>query len=102
MYRNLTPGTYSVSASRITDPSSRMDYVPNPASASPSIQAGRVTDLVVDYTAQPPPGSGVLELEVSCSGSGCSNFSPLVCVFRGTVSEVPNGYLTGCPTRVAP
>jgi len=106
VYRNLTPGTYSVSASRITDPSSRMDYVPNPASASPSIQAGRVTDLVVSYTAQPPPGSGVLDLNVSCSGSGCSYFNPLVCVFLGDYRNIPdlngNAPLVACPSSIAP
>ncbi len=100
VYRNLTPGTYSVSLSRITDPSSRLQYVPNPASATPSIQAGRVTDLVVSYTMQTPPDSGALELDVTCSGSGCSYFAPLVCVFRGTVSEVPDSYLLRCPDRV--
>ena len=100
VYRNLTPGTYSVSVSRITDPSSRMDYVPNPTSASPPIQAGRVTDLVVNYTVQLPPDSAGLELNVTCSGSGCSYFTPLVCVFRGTVSEIPDSYLLRCPDRV--
>jgi hypothetical protein len=100
VYRNLTPGTYSVSLSPITNPSSRMDYVPNPTSASPSIQAGQVTDLAVNYTAQPPPGSGVLDLNVSCTGSGCSYFTPLVCVFRGTVSKIPDSYLLRCPDRV--
>jgi hypothetical protein len=102
VYRNLTPGTYSVSLSRITDPSSGFQYVPNPASASPSVQAGRVTDLTVSYSIQTPPGAGGLELEVNCSGSGCSYFAPLVCVFRGTVSQVPDSYLLACPTRVAP
>jgi hypothetical protein len=97
VYRNLTPGTYSVSVSRITDPSSRFQYVPNPASASPSIQAGRVTDLTVNYSIQTPPGAGGLELEVTCSGSGCSFFAPLVCVFRGTVSQIPDSYLLRCP-----
>jgi hypothetical protein len=101
VYRNLTPGTYSVSLSRITDPSSGFQYVPNPASATPSVQAGQVTDLVVNYTMQTPPGSGGLEIDVSCTGSGCSHFAPLVCVFRGTFSEVPNSYLLACPTRVA-
>jgi hypothetical protein len=100
VYRNLTPGTYSVSLSRITDPSSGFQYVPNPASATPSIQAGRVTDLVVNYTMQTPPDSGGIELDVTCSGSGCSFFAPLVCVFRGTVSQNPDSYLLGCPTRV--
>jgi hypothetical protein len=100
VYRNLTPGTYSVSLSRITDPSSGFQYVPNPASASPSIQAGRVTDLTVNYSIQTPPGAGGLELEVSCTGSGCSFFAPLVCVFRGTVSQVPDSYLLRCPRRV--
>ncbi len=100
VYRNLTPGTYSVSLSRITDPSSRLEYVPNPASASPSVQAGRVTDLTVSYSIQTPPGAGRLELEVSCTGSGCSHFAPLVCVFRGTVSQVPDSYLLRCPDRV--
>jgi len=100
VYRNLTPGTYSVSLSRITDPSSGFQYVPNPASASPSVQAGRVTDLTVNYSIQTPPGAGGLELEVSCDGSGCSYFSPLVCVFRGTVSQVADSYLLRCPDRV--
>jgi hypothetical protein len=106
VYRNLTPGTYSVSLSRITDSSSGMAYVPNPANASPSVQAGQVTDLVVNYTTQPPPGSGVLNLNVSCSGSGCSYFNPLVCVFLGDYRNIPdlngNAPLVACPTRVAP
>jgi hypothetical protein len=100
VYRNLTPGTYSVSLIPITDPSSGFQYVPNPANASPSIQAGRVTDLTVNYSIQTPPGAGGLEIDVLCSGSGCSHFSPLVCVFRGTVSQVPDSYLLACPTRV--
>jgi hypothetical protein len=100
VYRNLTPGTYSVSLSRITDPSSGFQYVPNPASASPSVQAGRVTDLVVNYTIQTWPDSGGIELDITCNGSGCSYFTPLVCVFRGTVSEAPDSYLLACPTRV--
>ncbi len=100
VYRNLAPGTYSVSLSRITDPSSGFQYVPNPASASPSVQAGQVTDLTVSYSIQTPPGAGGLELDVTCSGSGCSYFAPLVCVFRGTVSEVPDSYLLRCPDRV--
>jgi hypothetical protein len=100
VYRNLTPGTYSVSLSPITDPSSGFQYVPNPASASPSIRAGQVTDLTVSYSIQTPPGAGGLELDVSCSGGlGCSYFSPIVCVFRGTVSAIPDSYLVACPTR---
>jgi hypothetical protein len=106
VYRNLTPGTYSVSLSPITDSSSGFQYVPNPASASPSIQAGQVTDLVVNYTAQPPPGSGVLDLNVSCTGSGCSYFRPLVCVFLGDYRNIQNlngnAPLLNCKTVVAP
>jgi hypothetical protein len=101
VYRNLAPGTYSVSLSTITDSSSRMNYVPNPASASPSIQAGQVTDLVVNYTIQPPPGSGAIDLNVSCTGSGCSYLRPLVCVYLGTSpqSTTTNSYLAACPSH---
>jgi hypothetical protein len=109
VYRNLVPGTYSVSLSSFTDPSSGFQYVPSPASASPSIQAGQVTDLTVSYSIQTPPGAGGLELNVSCSsGLGCSSnysspyFSPIVCVFRGTVSQSMNSYLVACPTRATP
>jgi hypothetical protein len=99
VYRNLTPGTYSVSLTPITDPSSRFQYVPNPASASPSIQAGQVTDLTVNYSIQLPPRGAGLELDISCSGSGCSYFTPIVCVFRGTVSQSVDSYLVACPPR---
>jgi len=106
VYGNITPGTYSVSLSPISVPSSGMNYVPNLTSASPSVQAGQVTDLAVSYTAQPPPGSGILDLNVSCSGSGCSYFNPLVCVFRGDYRNIPdlngNAPLLACPTRAAP
>jgi hypothetical protein len=44
----------------------------------------------VPYTTQPPPGSGVLDLNISCIGSGCSYFNPLVCVFLGDYGDIPN------------
>ncbi len=106
VYRNLTPGTYSVTVSPTSDLSSDMDYLPNPTSANPSIRAGEVTDLVVNYTPQLPAGSGVLDLNVSCSGSGCSNVNPLVCVFLGDYSNIPgingNTPLVTCPDRRGP
>ncbi len=103
VYRNLTPGYYAVSLDPITDPSSGMDHVPNTRSTNPSVQAGRVTDLMVNYTVQPPPGSGVLDIDVSCSGSGCQHFNPLVCVFLGDYTGIPNlngnAPLLRCPDR---
>lgn len=105
-YPRLTPGTYTITASSFTNPSSGFEYVPSPSATSAYVQAGQVAQVTISYAVRVPPTAAGMRLTVdcpTCDSSQKSNIRPQVCVYigYGLPASIPSMHLADCPQAVS-
>lgn len=105
-YPRLAPGTYTITASSFTNPSSGFEYVPSPSATSAYVQAGQVAQVTISYTVRVPPTAAGMRLTVDCPTCNSyqkSNIRPQVCVYigYGLPASIPSTHLADCPQAVS-
>lgn len=105
-YPRLAPGTYTITASSFTNPSSGFEYVPSPSATSAYVQAGQVAQVTISYTVRVPPTAAGMRLTVDCPTCDSyqkSNIRPQVCVYigHGLPESIPSMHLADCPQAVS-